>query len=310
MEFVNAEQIDVLMDVLDSPSRASRKVHGTFRHDWDERNFPFDRHTLVIAMGEGDEDVRQFVYEPDTANTGIDSALQLTGWGITDLALRGSTTIYATTFGDPSLPADGSSEYSRLTPAIARRVMDPSGFFRLTAVGYAGFVFSLITYVMHLATTTAISPQVGLLAGALFAAAVNLVTASGALGSASGLTLVDKTHVLVLVSILIAAVVPVVSRVLVERGWAPAAIARLTSRVGAMAAISSRSLWSMPRSSPSRRAVADAALEEGRLEPAIPTLACPLRHGVAETAWRGEAPAPRHCRGACGRCGRCGSGRC
>jgi hypothetical protein len=91
---------------------------------------------------------------------------------------------------------------------------------------------------MHLETTTAISPQVGLLAGALFAAAVNLVTASGALGSASGLTLVDKIHVVVLVYILIAAVVAVVSRVLVERGWSPAAIARLNYGVGLMAAIS------------------------------------------------------------------------
>jgi hypothetical protein len=93
---------------------------------------------------------------------------------------------------------------------------DLSGFFKLTAVVYAAFVLSLISYVMHLETTTAISPQVGLLAGALFAAAVNLVTVSGALGSASGLTLVDKIHVLVLVYILTAAVVAVISRMLVE----------------------------------------------------------------------------------------------
>jgi hypothetical protein len=79
---------------------------------------------------------------------------------------------------------------------------------------------------------------VGLLAGALFAAAVNLVTASGALGSASGLTLVDKIHVLVLVYILTAAVVAVISRMLVERGWTKAAIARLNHRVGVLAATS------------------------------------------------------------------------
>jgi purine-cytosine permease-like protein len=79
---------------------------------------------------------------------------------------------------------------------------------------------------------------VGLLAGALFAAAVNLVTASGALGNVSGLTLVDKIHVVVLGYILIAAVVAVVSRILVERGWQTGAIARLNYRVGLIAAIS------------------------------------------------------------------------
>lgn len=238
MEFVNADDVEVLLDVLDSPSWASPEVRGTFRHDWDERNFPFDRHTLMIAMEEGAADVRRFVYEPDTANTGVDPEIQLPGWSITDLALRGSTTTYATTFGDPSLPTGGSSEYSRLTLEIGVARDDLSGFFKLTAVVYAAFVFSLITYVMHLETTTAISPQVGLQAGALFAAAVNLVTASGALGHASGLTLVDKIHVVVLVYILIAAVVAVVSRVLVERGWTPAAIARLNYRAGAMAVIS------------------------------------------------------------------------
>jgi hypothetical protein len=236
IEFLNADQVEVLLDVRDSPVWGTRKVQGTFRHDWDERNFPFDRHTLRIELEEGAEDVRRFVYQPDTANSRVDPTIQLPGWTMTDFAVLGSTRSYDTTFGDPDLPAGGSSEYSRLTVAIGLMRSDLSGFFKLTAVVYAAFVFSLISYVMHLETTTAISPQVGLLAGALFAAAVNLVTASGALGSASGLTLVDKIHVLVLVYILGAAVMAVLSRVLVERGWTAAAVARLNLRVGMLAA--------------------------------------------------------------------------
>jgi hypothetical protein len=236
MEFANAYQVQVLLDVRESPVWSNRKVQGTFRHDWDERNFPFDRHTLRIELEEGAEDVRRFVYEPDTANSGVDPTIHLPGWTMTDFTLLGSTRLYDTTFGDPDLPEGGSSEYSRLTVAIGLTRADLSGFFKLTAVVYAAFVLSLISYVMHLETTTAISPQMGLLAGALFAAAVNLVTASGALGSASGLTLVDKIHVLVLVYILGAAVVAVLSRVLVERGRTAAAVARLNRRAGVLAA--------------------------------------------------------------------------
>jgi len=132
----------------------------------------------------------------------------------------------------------GVSLYNRLTFTIDLARDDLSGFFKLTAVVYAAFVFSLISYLMHLETTTAISPQVGLLAGALFATAVNLVTASSVLGTASGLTLVDKIHVVVLVYILVAGVVAIVSRVLVERGWTAPAIARLNSWAGLMAAVS------------------------------------------------------------------------
>ena len=91
---------------------------------------------------------------------------------------------------------------------------------------------------MHLETTTGIGPRVSLLAIALFATAVNLVNASNALGTASGLTLVDKIHVMVLVYLLVAAIVSVASRLLLDRGMETAAIAALNLRVGAIVVIS------------------------------------------------------------------------
>jgi hypothetical protein len=109
---------------------------------------------------------------------------------------------------------------------------------KLTAVVYAAFFFSLISYLMHLETTTGIGPRVSLLAIALFATAVNLVNASNALGTASGLTLVDKIHVMVLVYLLVAAIVSVASRLLLDRGMEAAAIAALNLRVGAIVVIS------------------------------------------------------------------------
>jgi hypothetical protein len=60
MEFVTAEDTAVLLDVPGNPFWANRNVDGTFRHEWDERNFPFDRHTLMIDLEEGVDDVRKF----------------------------------------------------------------------------------------------------------------------------------------------------------------------------------------------------------------------------------------------------------
>jgi hypothetical protein len=239
MEFINSDDVAVLLDVGDYPLWTQRNVNGTFRYDWDERNFPFDRHTLSIEMEEGVEDVRQFVYEPDTANSGVDPELQLPGgWRMTGSTLAGSTKTYDTTFGDPDLPPGGSSQYSRLTLSIDLERTDLGGFLKLTAVVYAAFFFSLISYLMHLETTTGIGPRVSLLAIALFATAVNLVNASNALGTASGLTLVDKIHVMVLVYLLVAAIVSVASRLLLDRGMEAAAIAALNLRVGAIVVIS------------------------------------------------------------------------
>ena len=239
MEFVNSDDIAVLLDVSGDPLWTQRNVDGTFRYDWDERNFPFDRHTLTIDLEEGVEDIRGFVYDPDTANSGIDPKLQLPGgWTMTGSTLVGSTKIYDTTFGDPDLPESGSSEYSRLTLSIDLERTDLGGFLKLTAVVYAAFFFSLISYVMNLETTTGIGARVSLLAIALFATAVNLGNASNALGTASGLTLVDKIHVMVLVYLVVAAIVSVASRVLLDRGVEAADIARLNYRVGAIVAIS------------------------------------------------------------------------
>ena len=239
MEFINSDAVAVLLEVGDDPLWTQRNVDGTFRYDWDERNFPFDRHTLTIDLEEGVEDVNRFAYEPDTANSGVDPELQLPGgWRMTATALVGSTKTYDTTFGDPNLQAGGSSKYSRLTLSIDLERTDLGGYLKLTAVVYAAFFFSLISYVMHLETTTGIGARVSLLAIALFSTAVNFVNASNALGTASGLTLVDKIHVMVLVYILVAAIVTVASRVLLDRGVEAAGIARLNLRVGSLVAIS------------------------------------------------------------------------
>jgi hypothetical protein len=241
MEFVNADTIEVVLDTEEPRGGsiwAARKIHGTFRHNWDERDFPFDNQHLTIVLEEGDLDAPRFVYEPDTANTTYNAAMPLPGWTITSFALHPGAETYNTTFGDPALDPGGSSAYSRMTLEIALARADLSGFFKLTAVVYAAFVFSLVTYVMHLETTRALSPQFQILAAALFAAAVNLITASAILGRTEELTLVDKIHVVVLIYILLAAAVVVVARVLVERGWSERAIARLNLGLGALAAIS------------------------------------------------------------------------
>ena len=239
MEFINSDNVGVLLNVSDDPLWTQRNVDGTFRYDWDERNFPFDRHTLTVDLEEGVDDARQFVYQPDTANSGVDPELQLPGgWRMTGTTLAGSTKTYDTTFGDPELPAGGSSQYSRLTLSIDLERTDLGGFLKLTAVVYAGFFFSLVSYLMHLETTTGIGPRVSLLAIALFSTAVNLINASNALGTASGLTLVDKIHVMVLVYLLVAAIVTVASRVLLDRGVEAGYIASLNCRVGALVIIS------------------------------------------------------------------------
>ena len=170
MEFVNAEEIAerLASEVpVGSAVWSQHKVRGTFRHDWDERAYPFDHHTLEIVLEEGVEDAAHFRYEPDTADTAYDPALRLPGWTITGFALTPSLAHYPTDFGDPAQSTGTGSDYSRLTLVIELARADLASFFKLTAVVYAAFVLSLGAYVMHLESPNILGAQLGLLAGAL-----------------------------------------------------------------------------------------------------------------------------------------------
>jgi hypothetical protein len=136
------------------------------------------------------------------------------------------------------LPAGQGSRYSLLNLTLDIGRTGLSAFFQLTAVVYAAFLLSLIVYFFHLEGTGALGVQMGLLAGALFATAINLASASAALGRQNGLTLIDQIHIAVLLYILVAAVIAVGSRYLLERGWTRAAIARLNRGAFVVAALS------------------------------------------------------------------------
>ena len=241
LEFINASSVTTRLQTFEPSAGAywaTRKITGTFREDWDLRHFPFDRHTLTIALEAGDHNASQLRFAPDVAEANYDRGMTLPGWRIVDFRLDERLTDYQTTFGDPALPEGRGSQYSRLDLAIEIVRTQLSTFFQLTAVVYAAFVLTLIAYFFHLEGTAALGIQIGLLAGTLFATAINLASASAALGRQNGLTLIDEIHLAVVLYILIAAVIAVGSRFLLDRGWTQRGVARLNHWAFVVAALS------------------------------------------------------------------------
>ena len=67
MEFINADRVTSRLE--SSTQRGElvwrqRKIRGTFRHNWDLRNFPFDRQTLTIAIEEGVSQLQRAALRP------------------------------------------------------------------------------------------------------------------------------------------------------------------------------------------------------------------------------------------------------
>jgi hypothetical protein len=224
MEFINADRVTSRLE--SSTQRGElvwrqRKISGTFRHNWDLRNFPFDRQTLTIVVEEGVSDANTLLYEPDQADTGYRPQYELKGWRVTSIALNSGVIHYATRFGDPA--AARGSNYAEMQLAVTLMRTGSAEFLNLSAPLYAAF---LVTAVSFLLGSSVVTGRMSLLAASLFAVVINIQTARDMLGGAHGPTLIDKLNILGLASIVAATFATVATSVLNER-VAPATLARL-----------------------------------------------------------------------------------
>jgi hypothetical protein len=201
------------------------KVSGTFRQLWDFSDFPFDRQTVRVVMEEGVFDRSSFLYQVDRHGSGYDHAIEIPGWRITSFDVHPSIQRYETTFGDPLLKAQDSSEYSRVVAELdLRRDGAAMTFFKLTVAMYAAILMTLASFFLHPDTITDLGARMGLLAGALFTAVLNVGQASSAIGESAGLSLLDELHVVAFVLIVMATVIGIVARRRVEAGHDPVRI--------------------------------------------------------------------------------------
>ena len=190
---------------------ASRKIVGSFRHDWDLQRFPFDRQLLRIQMDEAERDTDSVIYVPDTANSTFDPVVSPKGWRIITYRVVTSVKRYHTSFGDPRLPPGSPSAYARAELMILLERTDRSGFWKLTVGAFAAALMALASYGLRVDQTPALSPRFGLLAGSVFAAVISLRSAATELGATGYTTLIDAVHAAVLLYILVATAVGVVA---------------------------------------------------------------------------------------------------
>ncbi len=217
VEFVNAERVAVELEST-APRGAvfwsQRKVTGTFRHDWDLRAFPFDRHSLEILLEEGAQEEDAFAYEADVANSGHGLRAPVGGWRVAGMRVEVAPASYTTSFGDPAAPGP-SSRFARLRAVLELERTDHTGFLKLTATLYAAFLICAIGGLMPMTVTT-FAPRLTLLGISLFALVVSMRAASAALGSEHAATLIDRLHVVGLAYVVTVTAVTVLVRTRLE----------------------------------------------------------------------------------------------
>jgi hypothetical protein len=192
-----------------------RRIQGTFRHDWDMRRYPFDRHRIAIPFDEARYGASVVIFEPDTEQSFLAPSARagLDEWAISDLALRTSISEEPSTYGLPNVDA---SRYARLVASVDLERAQLLTFLKLTAGVFAAALIAFLTFFYDPRDRGGFSSRLGLLVGTLFAVLINLRTADTTIGDASRLTLVTEIHLVTLMLIVVLALLALRERLRAE----------------------------------------------------------------------------------------------
>jgi hypothetical protein len=218
MDFPDAVQIQTR---LASTSERSGKywsyvrVSGTFRHRWNQENYPFDRHVLRVVLENTNAPASEFSFTPDQAGSKPSRDIVLDSWRMTDFKVQSQTYIYDTVFGDPAFAGRSQSDYSRLVVLMSIERTRRLSFFTLVAGVYVAVALSSLSFLLGAYNGRR---RINLLAGTLFAVLVNQRVGESVIGRNEHLTLLDQIHILAMIYIFLIALAGIYAQVLHDRG--------------------------------------------------------------------------------------------
>jgi hypothetical protein len=193
----------------------AQKVRGVFNHNWDVRNFPFDRHELTIRLEEGLADTDQIRYVADKVNTGFDPAIAIEGWRVKKVSINTGAHTYNSSFG---LGQGPGSSYAASTISIFIERDGIALFLKLISAVYIAFMVSIVSFFLDPSKDGLFNGRVSLSVGMIFAVVINSQRVASTLGQTPAFTLADKIHVLTLMAIVCALLGALVSRRLHMQG--------------------------------------------------------------------------------------------
>jgi hypothetical protein len=167
------------------------RVNSRVKKSWDVSNFPFDRQTVELVIEDFDKDNTKLVFIADTIGSKIGKDVQISGWQVKDFGIKVVDHVYETSYGDPAIPIDEYSAYSRV---IVHFTIEREGnglFFKLFLGLFISVLISLLTFFVN---PMDLDPRFGLSVGAIFAAIASQYVISSTLPQNESLTLVDVLH--------------------------------------------------------------------------------------------------------------------
>jgi hypothetical protein len=197
-----------------------RRIQGTFRHDWDMRNYPFDRQRLVIPIDETDLGSSVVEFEPDVESSFLSDGIRAKHeeWDISDLSVAASVTEEASTYGVPDAEPEG---YARLEASVVLERRQILTFLKLTGGVFAAALIALLALFLDPRDRGFFGGRLGVLAGGLFGVLLSMRTADASIGDTTRITLVSEIHLVTLGLIMAIAALTLVEHRRNDRGRTP-----------------------------------------------------------------------------------------
>jgi hypothetical protein len=179
---------------------AAVRVNATMAEAWDLAKYPFDSHTMRIAVEDSNLTADELVFVADTANSGLGDELNLSGWRASNFGTEIDSKKYRTNYGDVSLPRDAQSVYSRFVffMGIQRESFGPALKLLSTVL-----LATAVAFLAFMVKPSDLDARFGMGVGALFAAAASAFIAASAVPESGVMTVADSTHVVALAVIFV-----------------------------------------------------------------------------------------------------------
>ena len=167
------------------------RLNATIKQQWQVTDFPFDEQRIEIMIEDFDKDISKLVFAADTVASKIDKKVHIDGWKIKDFGIRADDHVYETNYGDPDIPLNEYSAYSRVIIHFTIEREGKGLFFKLFVGLFISVLISLLTFFIN---PLDLDPRFGLSVGAIFAAIASQYVITSTLPQNESLTLVDILH--------------------------------------------------------------------------------------------------------------------
>ena len=174
---------------------ASARVTATMNEPWALANYPFDRHRVQAFIEDSGLTTGELVFVADGPNSRMGDELSVAGWQTSNFAVAVRSMVYHSNYGDPSLPGDARSEYSRFAFALD---LDRQTYGSALKLLSTVLLATAVAFVAFMVKPSDLDARFGMGVGSLFAVAASAFIASSSVPDSGVMTIADHIHMVAL----------------------------------------------------------------------------------------------------------------